>query len=138
MATRKFTDGQLEGALRKHAGIKSFAAKELGVDRTTVQERVDRSPHLQQVIKDIREHVVDLAEGVVVDALNKKDRETARWALGRIGKDRGYALKVENENRLDPDQLEQIAIGIAREIGGDAEKLRNIRNTLDSAPPRKS
>lgn len=135
MVARKFTDGQLEAALRKHAGIKSFAAKELSVERNTVQERVDRSPHLQQVLRDIRENVVDLAEGVVVDALNKKDRETARWALNRLGKDRGYALKIENS--VDPEQLETIATALARAVSGDVDKLRALRDTLDPAAPRK-
>ena len=127
MARLKVTDGQIEGALRQTSGIKSAAADLLKVDRTTIQARVDRSPRLQQAIKDIRERVVDKAEGVVMDALNKKDKQTARWALERLGKDRGYATKIENENRLADDQLETLAIA----LGGDPEKLRALRNSLD-------
>lgn len=136
MAARKFNDNDLIVALRKNAGIKSAAAKALGVERNTVQERVERNPKIQQILRDIREEIVDLAEGVVVDALNDKDRETARWALNRLGKERGYALKIENS--VDPEQLETIATALARAVSGDVDKLRALRDTLDPAAPRKS
>ena len=125
MVARKFTDGTLEAALRKHAGIKSFAAKELGVERSTIQSRVDRSRHLQAVISEIEETVLDMSEGVIIEAVRKGDRQTARWYAERRGRARGYGNKVETP----PVDEEQLARFVAA-FGGDVVKLGALRNAL--------
>lgn len=70
---KNITDAMLRAALRKHAGVYVLAAKELGCDRTNVKQRVDRSPELQAFVQQIEDEIDDLADGIVVDTLGRKD-----------------------------------------------------------------
>lgn len=124
MGLRKFTDAQLEQALRKHAGIKSLAAKALGVDRSTVQERVEKSPRLKAAIAEIEETTLDMAEGVILSGLKGKDKQTARWYAERKGKGRGYASKTELS--ISDDDLEAVVAA----FGGNLDALRRLRTEL--------
>lgn len=131
MATKKFTDAQLETALRKHCGIKAQAAKALRVDRASVQERVEKSPRLQQVIREIEEAVGDMCEGNILRALKAKDKQTSRWYAERKLKRRGYAPKLESETKLADGDLAAIVAA----FGGDVEKLRAARAAFDPTNP---
>lgn len=100
----KFTDAKLIKALRKHGGIQAKAADDLKVSRQAVNQRIAASEKLQQLVREIEEENKDLAEGVVIDGLKAGDRETARWYLGRKGRDRGYGTST----RIDDEQLAAI------------------------------
>ena len=90
---KNITEGQYEGALRKHAGVFTLAARELGVDRTSVSRAIDRSDHLKAVCREIESEVGDVCMGVIVDALLKKDRQMARWYAGvKLGMNTRTAL----------------------------------------------
>lgn len=103
---KRISEARIEAALRKHAGIYSPAARELGVDRTAISWRVDRSEHLQAVCAEIAGQVLDLADGVIIDAMNEKQpgtskptkeaRAMARWFRGHEMRRQGMQLRIQH------------------------------------------
>lgn len=80
-----------KAALRKHAGVFSLAALELGVSRQAIYQRVQRSPELQRVVQDIEETLLDAVDAGIADLIiNKRDPATIRWYADRKGRGRGY------------------------------------------------
>lgn len=124
MSAKKFTDAQLEKALRKACGIKSHAAEKLGVSRQSVQVRVDGSPHLQAVLAEIDETVLDMVDGIILRDLKAKDSATARWMAERKGKKRGYGTKLE----IGLSEADLAAVVAA--VGGDLEGLKRLRASV--------
>lgn len=80
-------------ALKKANGFISVAAKALGLSYTAVQQRVKKTPELQEIIDECKEGLLDLAECKLVSAI----KDTQPWAvcfyLKCQGKDRGYVEK---------------------------------------------
>ena len=122
------TEKQLIAALRKWGGIKALAANEVGITRQTMQERVEKSPKLQAVIKEIEEETLDLGEGHVVKGVREGDKDYVRMYLTQKGRKRGYGNKVETS--LDEAQLEAIVTA----LGGDPEALRSALLRLGVDP----
>jgi hypothetical protein len=85
----------LKAALKKNAGVYSLAARELWLDRTSVRQRVERHPELQQLIRDIDQEMGDAAEAVVKNDIIKGDVKTAKWYLQLKHRDRGYRTQTE-------------------------------------------
>lgn len=127
MASRKASDAKIEAALRKCGGIKALAAKALKMDRSSIQERVERSPRLQQAIKEAEEETLDSCEADLLKDL-KKDKAARRWYLERKGKKRGYATKVESETKLADEDI----AAIISAFGGNIEQLKSARAKLES------
>jgi hypothetical protein len=67
-AKRRFTDAQIEAALRSQGGIQAAAAQALEkatgvrVTRQAIHERVKNSPRLRQAIADPRKHGAQVAQ----------------------------------------------------------------------------
>ncbi len=122
------TEQQLIAALRKWGGIKALAANECGVTRQTMHDRVERSPKLQAMIKEIEEETLDLGEGHIVKGVREGDKDYVRMYMTQKGRKRGYGNKVENS--LDRTQLEAIATA----LGGDPAVLRRALIDLGEDP----
>lgn len=120
------TEAQCEAALRKHSGIVSLAAKEIGVSRQALHQRIERSDRLQAALLDIDEATLDEAEGVIVDAIVvKRDVSTARWYAERKGKKRGFG--TSGEIRLPLDQIKEIARSFVGNIDGARKLLAELK-----------
>lgn len=89
------SEEKIEAALRQSGGILAHAAEALGLNRTSVEDRVAKSKHLQAVRKELRETVGDLCEGVIFTAIKAKDHKMVRWYSGMHLKDRGYTTRME-------------------------------------------
>lgn len=131
--TKKLTETQIRAALKKHGGLQSLAAKTLGVSRQCVHERIQGSPTLQSFLREMDEAMLDTAENTIHKALKKGDKPMTRWFAERKGKARGYATKVETESKLADVELE----GLVAAFGGDVERLRRFRNSLDPSQAAK-
>lgn len=118
----------LAAALRNHDGIKSFAASEVGITRQAMQARVDNSPKLQALLRDLDEEILDLGEGHVLKGVRTGDKDYVRMVMTQKGRKRGYGNKVETS--LDEAQLEAIVTA----LGGDAEALRSALLRLGVDP----
>lgn len=90
------TEEQITAALFAAGGVIAHAARKLGCGRKNLRERIDNNATLLQAELEAGERVLDLAESVVLKAINKGDVQAARWFLDRKGKKRGYRTTVEH------------------------------------------
>jgi hypothetical protein len=124
---RSFSAAEIKQALRLNFGNPRLTAVSLceaerkaGGDRTIVSETVRHymrtRPAFQEIARSGKTEALDLAEGVVVQALHAGDIRTARWLLEQLGRDRGYGkggllpggLTVIDPAELTDDQLRVI------------------------------
>jgi hypothetical protein len=89
-------------ALRKHRGVLSRVADELGLgSAAAVRYHVSRSMRLQQVFVDSRDRIVDRAEENVFDAVERGSVDDSWKMLKTLGKNRGYAERKEIDQRVE-------------------------------------
>lgn len=91
---QKVTDGDIYEQLIASKGNKTHAAKELGMSRRRLAERVDRSVVLTAMTQDQVEEILDKAEENVYADVNKNDPTANRFVLSTRGKERGWAAGV--------------------------------------------
>ena len=96
----RLTVEQIKHALEQAAGNVSYAAKALGVSRSTMYRRINESPTLQEILTDAREELVDIAESALKSAVIDKQGWAVCFALKTQGKARGY---VERQERTGKD-----------------------------------
>lgn len=111
----KVTTRQCAHALRKAGGIVGKAARELGIERSSLTQRIARNPVLQKAKAEGEEYVSDTAEGNVTKAIDDGDVSTSRWWLAQKAKSRGYGVV-----RVDDDQL---AMVVGKMTPADLKKL---------------
>ncbi len=92
-----FTDNELIEALHKSGGFRSATAELLGVSRSAVSNRINRSEELQQIVYDIEESRLDLAETSLINSLKDGEPWAVQFYLKRKGQKRGYNEKQELE-----------------------------------------
>ncbi len=95
----KVTTKQIANALAKHDGFQSFAADELGITRSAICQRIQKSQKLQDLLAQIKEKMLDVAERQLVknakDPSFKDNQRALEFYLRHQGKKRGYAEKTE-------------------------------------------
>lgn len=123
MARRShITDKTLSQALKSALGNISLAARNLGIDRSTIYLRILKNDKLQQIITDARESMVDNAESALHRAVTNGEGWAVCFTLKTQGKNRGYVERqeVQQESRvqvtvnpaeLTDEQLAAIAFG---------------------------
>ena len=89
--------GTIENALKSAAGNVSYAARELGVSRSTLYRRINESPTLQQSLVDSREELVDIAESALKNEVLNGNITAIIFTLKTLGKDRGYVERTQTE-----------------------------------------
>lgn len=88
---------QIETALRQCNGLQSQVAKKLNVTAAAISDRIRRSPHLQKVLEEITEKLIDLSENVLHEHMVNKNLTAAIFHLKTKGRNRGYIERKENE-----------------------------------------
>lgn len=84
-------------ALDQAAGNVLGAATILGVHRSSLQRRINKSEKLQKHLAEARERQVDIAEIKLNAALGRNERWAVKYVLSTQGKHRGYTTKVEHD-----------------------------------------
>ena len=84
-------------ALKKTHGNFALSARMLQCSRTTIWNRVNKSPELQKIVEEEREGVIDVAEGALHQAVLNGEPWAITFTLKGIGKNRGHSEKIENE-----------------------------------------
>lgn len=104
---RKFTVTQIAQALRKSEGFLEQAATILRTSRQTVATYVKKYPALQQLVEQLHESHLDMAEETLMSKIKSGDSTLLMFYLRCHGKKRGYQEKSEgglgendNENIL--------------------------------------
>lgn len=96
----RLTLDSIEQALKKAQGNISAAAGALGVARSTLYRRIEKSTRLQEVLKDSRESLVDVAETALKHGILQGNTALIIFALKTLGKDRGYVERVDHRHEL--------------------------------------
>ncbi len=87
----KVTNADIWEALEQSEGNIAVAARALGLSRTKMQERIDRSPDLLTHLSDMREEIVDVAEtNTYKRAKSGVDPIAEKFVLQTLGKRRGW------------------------------------------------
>ena len=99
MATteQKATDDQIQTALIACGGVVSHTAERLGLNRTTLSDRIANNPDLVAARDEARQVVLDAAESELFKAVRAGKPWAIRFVLGRLGRGRGYGAKLEVE-----------------------------------------
>jgi hypothetical protein len=88
---------RLEDALRQTHGNYQLSAKMLSCTREAIWKRVQKSERLQEIVRDEREGVVDVAEGALQRAVLNGEAWAVQFTLRNLGRDRGYFEKSQQE-----------------------------------------
>jgi hypothetical protein len=81
-------------ALAELRGNIAAAARQFGVDRSTLIEHIGNHPQLQQVLADAREGMVDDAQSSLYLKVMEGDVPALKYFLNCQGKHRGYGEQV--------------------------------------------
>lgn len=92
---QRITEAQIADALEKSAGIMSVAAERLGVDRSTICRRAQKSQRLRNVIDAATERTMDVAEAALLRAIQKGEAWAVCFFLKCKAKQRGYSERTE-------------------------------------------
>jgi hypothetical protein len=92
---RKLTVERVANALRQNFGILGPTAEALDCSRQSLYEFRQKHPELNDIIREIEESTLDLAENVIATDIKNGAVKTAMWYAERKGKDRGYSTRVE-------------------------------------------
>lgn len=96
------TKQEIEEAIKGSAGLVNTVARKLNCSWHTAKNLIDFDEDTKQAYKNEKEKIKDLAESVVIESIQNKDVQTAKWYLGIQARERGYAEKVEVElTKLD-------------------------------------
>lgn len=114
----KTTLKQCAAALRENGGIIGAAARHLGIDPSSLRERVSKYEVLQRAKAEGEEYVKDRAETNVVKDIEGGSVSSSKWYLAQKAKERGYGKIVLDDDQLEklisgatPDDLKKIAEG---------------------------
>jgi hypothetical protein len=122
----RYTEKQIEDALKQTKGMVYLASRQLGCSYHTIQARIAKSVKLQQIVKNESGLVVDTAELKLYQAILDGDMGAIKYMLSTRGKDRGYVEK---------QQVEQQGELILKVQYGDDGAKSNPDNST-AAPPR--
>ena len=107
------TDEEVVNALFATGGNIKETAKLLKLNAVkSLRTRINKDPELKEALLEAREQSLDMAEGIVHNAMKRgkpKDKlETAKWYLTRKGRNRGYGDVTTNINaNLNVDLIEK-------------------------------
>lgn len=90
----RYTNSQIEAAIRGSGGVIGKIARTLGAEWHTVRRRIDASPHLMELWRNECELVDDMAESVLLKSIQDGDIGSAKWWLERRRRGQ-YATRQE-------------------------------------------
>jgi hypothetical protein len=89
-----YTDEEWITSINKCYGICNWIARDLKISDHSVYEKLKHNPDLKKVQLDARELMLDKSEEVIIQELEKGNLEAAKFALSRIGRNRGWGEDV--------------------------------------------
>jgi predicted transcriptional regulator len=122
------TESRLIGALRKYGGLPALAAKELGITRQAVHQRIKNSEGIRAALAEIEDENLDVGIGHLIKKVRAGDMRAIQFYLDRKGRKRGYgnSLSVAVEDA----QVE----AFIDSLGGNVEAYRAALRQLGVPP----
>ena len=116
------SEKKIATALKAALGNVSLAARNIGVSRQHLHERIAESANLREVLHDARESMVDNAESALGRAVLQGEAWAVCFTLKTQGKGRGYIERQEirqetklavtmSAEEMTDDELAAIAAG---------------------------
>lgn len=141
MNKQRFKVADVAEALRQSFGIQTAAARVLATkyghcSEGTVRNYVQRYPKLQEIRDEMKEQILDVAEFELFKAVRGGEPKSVHFILRTLGKDRGYAERVESTGKdggpiqhedvtRDADEfasrMARLAAGVSGSGDGEAE-----------------
>jgi len=91
----RYTEEQIKEALTKAGGFISIACKSLSCTRRTIYNYIDKFPELKDIVTDIREQYLDIAEAALIKNVKDGKSSDIKYFLNTQGKRRGYVERSE-------------------------------------------
>lgn len=98
-----YTDAEVASFLVEELGNVTATAKRMGISRRALKDRLDRRPELKELGTDLIDEIVDTAQHNIFKSVVAGDLGESRFILTTLGKDRGFATRVETNK--DPIQV---------------------------------
>ena len=128
------TDAEVITALGASGGIISRAADALGMCRQSVHRRISGSPTLQEALDETRQVNLDLAEGKLLEAIQKGESWAVCFFLKTQGKGRGYIEKQSIEMEANIRSQGRVCIYLPDNQRGDGPPPDEIADEQDDHP----
>jgi hypothetical protein len=133
---QKFSNAQIEQALRKCAGIQTAAASALeeatgrSCSRQLISKRVGQNPRLRRVCDEVLEESLDIAENELIKGVKRGDASLIKFYLETRGKQRGYTRRHEQQplgaDGKPVDPVRPQALIYIPDNGRDPELVRRL------------
>jgi hypothetical protein len=99
MKTESITPRKLKKAIEGSYGIIVRVAKRAGCSTKTVSRKLKKYPELAEALEEekatLRKDLSDMADLVILEALQDNDRRVAMWIKERLGASEGYNPTLE-------------------------------------------
>lgn len=122
MKTESITPRKLKKAIEGSYGIIVRVAKRAGCSTKTVSRKLKKYPELAEALEEekatLRKDLSDMADLVILEALQDNDRRVAMWIKERFGASEGYNPTLE----LKGTPNEPITLNFIDKEGGKFEK----------------
>lgn len=117
-------------AIRDNMGLLYLAAEQVGLDGSTVTERVQKSPYLQKVVAESREKRLDVAEKNLSRLVGQDNLGAICFILKTLGKSRGYQENSQLTVAADISQtFENIMKQLDKSLKPQQIEIESIENT---------
>lgn len=97
--SRHHTQAEIKAALERFHGGVYLAARELGITRQAVYQRISGSPELSELQKSFHGQLVDLAVLQMEAFVRAGNLQAVKYVLSTLGKDRGFTERTEVTTR---------------------------------------
>ena len=132
--TDRYTPEQVSDALKQTKGLVSLAARRLGCTPRTVRNYAARYEEVRITLHEERDHLLDLAELALFNALARGERWAIIYTLTTLGKERGYTTRVEATGKAgQPLNAPIIYIPQEDPLPGVIDLLPSTRDDDDAA-----
>lgn len=84
---------EVEAALRASAGIRSIAARKLGVNPSSITRFVQRHPQLEVVEQEVVAEITDLAVAKLIEQIKNGDFQAIKYYLDNKGQAHGFGMR---------------------------------------------
>lgn len=106
----RYTDKQIEDALRHTRGMRYLAAQRLGCNHHTIISRIAKNPRIRAVAEEEQGKLLDIAEIKLATKINEGDVGAIRYYLSTQGRHRGYGEQLDLTTDGQPMRPEVVII----------------------------
>jgi hypothetical protein len=99
---------RIAASLTRFRGNVYLSAKELEVSRSALLAQIYQNKHLQQILEDERQGMVDIAESKMLQAIMDKQGWAIIYTLKTQGKKRGWSDKEEKQVVTDEKTIVEL------------------------------